>query len=223
MSRFRILVGLVSVLSMLAISASPASANFQAKAQWKGVVKVVKSGEFVDEKAVVKCPANEIEAQWSIQSKGVLGEHEKNGKQVQVKDGPQLHIKVTNWGKGCIATVALGKLGAKVKPCELQIYQLPGSLKGTGGVATTCEIEISTAGCTLTVPAGKETKPESDEGTNVGLKEVSLENKGENLFTTTSITGVTVEPNKEASCGVKTNSTSELKGLVALIEGVNAV
>ena len=221
MSRFKILVGLVSVFATLAVSVTPAFAIFEARGQWKGHVKVIASGEFVDEGATVKCPEKEIEATWSVQSKGVINEHEKAGKQVQVKKGPHLNIKISNWGKACVAVIGGNKLEAKITPCELQLRQVEGSFKATGGVVTTCVI---TAGpCKITVPEGKEKSAESNEGTNVGLAETGLENKGENLFTKVTTKGVTAEIAKGTLCTLKTNSTSELKGLEAEAEGVKAI
>ena len=195
--------------------------KFEAKGQWKGPVKIIKSGEFVDEGASVKCPEKEIEATWTIQSKGVINEHETEGKQAQVKEGPNLNIDVIKWGSHCTATIAAEKFEAKIKPCELQARLFSGRLKATGGVVTTCVIEANP--CKITVPGGSETTPESNTGTNVGLEEISLENKKENLLFKVTTKGITAEIAKGTLCPLKTNKTSELKGIEGEAEGVNSV
>jgi hypothetical protein len=223
MLRLKMLVGLAGIFSVLAVSATPAFAEFEAKGQWKVPFKVVKSGEFVDEGSTVKCPEKEIEGTVSVQSKGVINEHEKGSKQVQVKRGPHLNIKVLKWGGHCEATIAGEKLSAKVTPCELQVRLAPGGkTSATGGSVTTCIIEAGP--CKITVPEGKETTAEKDEGSNVGLKAVTLEDKGTtNLFAKNNTVGVTTEVAKGTLCTLKSNSTSELKGLEGEAEGITAL
>jgi hypothetical protein len=228
MLRLKMLLGLVGIFATLALSATPALAEWQAKGQWKGVVKVTNAGELISgsgaTEGVVKCQANEIEAQWSIQTKGPISEHEKQGKQVQTKTGPHLWIKVTKWGSNCTAAAGATKLPATIKPCELQLVQVKGALTATAGIASECI--ITAAPCEIKIPQASETVLGSNTGTNVGLKEVSLKNtsnsegtkqddKGnvEGISTVVSGTG----------CPFLGNTTASLKGFEFKIENVAAI
>jgi hypothetical protein len=226
MFRFKMLLGLAGIIAALAVSAAPAFAEFEAKGQWKQAVKVTVSGQFIDAgNAKVKCPANEIEATASVQSKGVINEHEKGGKQVQTKKGPHLNINVLKWGANCEATIGATVIKpVTVSPCELQAQQKIGQTTALGGVVKPCVIKAGP--CELTALEGKETTPEKNEGKNVGLSEIKLENKGSNLFTIINTKGVEVEVKKTTElCTLTkgTNTTGELLGVEGIAEGVTEV
>jgi hypothetical protein len=228
MFRVKMLIGLAGVFAVLSLSATPAFAEWQAKGQSKGVVKIIKSGEFVDGEGasagIVTCPKEEIKAEWSIQTKGPITEHEKQGKQVQTKTGPHLWIKVLNWGAHCIAKISGIESAAEVKPCELQLVQLRGEFTATGGVGSECIIKASV--CELKIPQAEETMPGSNTGKNVGLQSITLTNEitniGTNQIDKANVNGIRAVSNG-GLCPLITNETSKLKGLEFQIENVAAI
>jgi hypothetical protein len=219
MFKIKMLIGLTGIFAVLGMSATPAFAEWQAKGQWKGPVRVTHSGSLLIEegavKAEVSCPENEINATWSIQSKGQIKIHEKEGKQVQAKQGPHLNLQI-KWGKACVITVNGSKTAATVSECELQLVQASGSFKATGGVVKECIVKG--ASCEIKAPAGMEKAPESGEGVNVGLKEVELVNKGNNQFDKTEIKGVFVTAGG-TGCLLGPHPPAFLKGLEFEVEG----
>jgi hypothetical protein len=222
MLRVKMLVGLVGIFATLALSASPAFAEWQAKGQSKGVVKIKSTGEFVyAENDTVKCPTKgNPEAEWSIQTKGPINEHEVGEKQKQTKTGPHLWIKVTKWGTECTATLGAIKAAAEVKPCEFQLVQLRGETKATAGVGSECIIKASA--CEIKVAQGKESTNE-----NVGLPEVELKNEitssGTNQNDESKVMGVTATTNGGLCPLVKTTKAAELLGLSFQLENVAAI
>ncbi len=231
MFRLKTLSVLAGMIAVLAVSAAPASAWWEATGkQLKGPVKVVTAGTFVDGGTEVTCPANETQATWSIQTKGQIKDHENQltGKQVQTKFGPHLNIKIYNWGAACKAKIGtVGEFAAEVKPCELQLVQQKESLTATGGVVTTCVVKAGP--CVIQVPAGMEIEPGSNKGINVGLPETELKNKvnGQEFtqFDKVATKGVLAQrgSGSNALCPVVTNENSELKGLEFELQGVKAV
>jgi hypothetical protein len=221
MFRLKTLIGIAGVFAVLAISAAPASAWWEATGkQWKGPVRIISAGSFNDAGTPVECVANEIKATWSIQTKGQIKIHEKEGKQLQTKTGPHLHINILSWGK----CKAAGTVEAKVSPCELQLVQEKGILKATGGVVTPCIIKVEALGCTILVPAGMEKSPQSNEGLNVGLKEVELENNVNNQKDKVNISGQILAILAAGGGGCPaTNSTASLTGLEFEVEGAKAI
>lgn len=229
MFRLKTLSVLAGMVAVLAVSAAPASAWFYATGQqWKGQVTITNAGVFSygegANRAEVKCVASEIKAQWSIQTKGQIKIHEKEEKQLQTKFGPHLHIQVKDWGKGCTAKIgAKGEaLAAVVKPCELQgVDPQKGVATATGGVATECVIKGG--GCEIHVPAGMEKEAGSGTGINVGLKEIEVENKENNLFGKINITGIRAEkqPNTPLCPLLSKSEEASLKGVEGELLGVN--
>lgn len=226
MFRLKALSLLAGIVAVLAVSASPASAWWEAAKQLKGPIRVIQAGSFVDgegaAKFVVKCPANEVVARWSIQTAGQIKIHEKEGKQEQTNLGPHLNIQVKSWGANCKAKIGeAAEVKAEVKACELQLVQSKGSFTATGGVVTECRIKA--ANCESIVPAGMEKSPESGEGINVGLKEAVLENITPNQLDKVNVTGVRAEKQANAGCVLTTVQKAELTGLEFEAEGVKAV
>jgi hypothetical protein len=228
MLRVKMLIGLVGIFATLALSATPALAEWQAKGQWKGVVKVTNSGELISgtgaTEGTIKCQSNEIEAQWSIQTKGPISEHEKQGKQVQTKTGPHLWIKITKWGSNCTTAIGATKLPVTIKPCEIQLVQVKGALTATAGIASECI--ITAAPCEIKIPQTSETVLGSNTGTNVGLKEVKLENKstkeGTKQNDKANVEGITTVVSG-TGCPLLGNTTASLKGFEFEIENVAAI
>ncbi len=232
MSRLKTLSVLAGTIAALAVSAAPASAWWESNSQaneGKGVVN--KSGEFIDEtaggSAVVTCPEKEIEATWSIQTKGEIKVHNKEEKQIKTKAGPHLHINVLKWGTMCKAKIGGTAAGqAHVSPCELQIVQPQkgtGSQTATAGVVTACRVEA--ANCTIIVPAGMETQQGSNEGINVGLKEVTLENSGtNNQVDKVAVKGIRAEKQlPSAGCPLTALGTASLTGMEITVEGAKLI
>lgn len=231
MSRLKTLSVLAGIIAALAVSAAPASAWWESNSQaneGKGVVNV--SGEFVDVTgggtAAVKCPANEIEATWSIQTKGEIKVHNKEEKQLKTKAGPHLHFNVLKWGTMCKAKIAETTAQAHVSPCELQLVQPQKgteSQTATAGVVTACRVEA--ANCTIIVPPGMEKQQGSNEGINVGLKEVTLENvKGTgNQVDKVEVKGIRAEKQANAGCPLTTLGTASLVGMEFTVEGAKLI
>ncbi|HEV3071427.1 MAG TPA: hypothetical protein VGY76_08390 [Solirubrobacteraceae bacterium] len=229
MFRLKTLSVLAGLIAVLAVSAAPASAWWESNGtETKGKATVTESGAFVDKAgtvtAEVKCPPNEIEGKWSIQTKGEIKIHLKEEKQLETKFGPHLHLNVTNWGKNCVASIGTTKFKAgevKISPCELQLVQEKGVFTATAGVVTACRIEVAI--CTIIVPAGMEKQQGSNEGINVGLKEVKLENSGSNQIDKANVTGVRAEKQANALCPLATVGAASLTGFVFTVEGAKAV
>jgi hypothetical protein len=224
MFRLKILGLLAGTVAVLAVSAAPASAWFKAvEKQAKGKVVVTSSGEFVGgegtAKSVVKCPASEIQGEWSIQTKGQIKQHLKqNGKNPQLlaEEGPHQHIQL-KWGTNCIAEIGTTKFKAgeiKWSQCEFQLIQ---PQKGTGpttvkaGIVTECRMKMPT--CEIIIPAGMEKEAGSGEGINVGLNEVKIEKNGTTAIKGGgSITGIFAQKQVNALCSLTTNQKAELVG-----------
>ncbi|HEY7829486.1 MAG TPA: hypothetical protein VIC06_02850 [Solirubrobacteraceae bacterium] len=224
MFRLKILGLLAGTVAVLAVSAAPASAWFKAvEKQAKGKVVVTSSGEFVGgegtAKSVVKCPASEIQGEWSIQTKGQIKQHLKqNGKNPQLlaEEGPHQHIQL-KWGTNCVAEIGSTKFKAgevKLTQCEFQLIQ---PQKGTGpvtvtaGIVVECRVKVPT--CEIIVPAGMEKQEGSGEGVNVGLNEVKIEKNGTTAIKGAgSVTGIFAQKQVNALCPLTTNQKAELVG-----------
>jgi hypothetical protein len=221
-------VVLTGMIAVLAVSAAPASAWWEATGkQWKGSVNVIKSGEFVTEgavKATVVCPENEINAKWSIQTKGQIKIHEKAEKQLQTKTGPHLNFQI-KWGKACTTALGADKVPVIVKDCELQLVQNPRSFTATVGVVKECVLKFSV--CEIIVPAGMETEPQSNKGHNVGLEAVSLVNVGvgePNQLDKINVENIQLyKPSNTPLCPVATNAIAKLIGAEWEVIGARAI
>jgi hypothetical protein len=242
MSRLKTLSIFAGMVAMLAVSAVPASAWWQSK-QSQGIIRVIRAGEFVvgegEHRLATKCPVEEVKAQFHIQTKGQLKNHgQESGKQEPTTFGPHLAIQVKSWGKGCTTTVGKNPEGLKteVEPCSLQLVQQKESLEATGGVISTCIVRIPGL-CELQIPAGMEKQPGSNQGINVGLKEITLENvKGGQIDKVNAHTGG-LDQKGEFTDGIYANvrklsancvlpnliTNAELLGLEFEAEGASAV
>jgi hypothetical protein len=92
----------------------------------------------------------------------------------------------------------------------------------TGGVVTTCVIKA--LGCTIQIPAGMEKQPGSNEGRNVGLGEIKLENTTKqplNQIDKANIKGI--QTLSSGGLCPSNNETSTLTGLEFEVEGAKAV
>jgi hypothetical protein len=201
MPRVKMLSILAGIIAALAVSATPALAT---SVQWKaingstsGTGHVIHSGVF---KYIAKgttegtftCEAKGIEAEWQIQTKGQIKEHQINGKQELAKQGPQLHIQVKKWGT-CEATIgSTTGLSLEIGACNFQLYLPPSGGHPIAAVQTPCLIKAGPAKeptCEIQIPAAMEKTPESHEGINTGLKETVIENlPGKGLIGKSNIT-----------------------------------
>jgi hypothetical protein len=235
MSRLKTLALLACIIATLtATMTTPASGWFKAvgtaERQAKGLVIAKAAGEFTgtDEAkpahtAIVKCPAGEIQGEWSIQTKGQIKIHNREEKQILTNEGPHLNVQV-KWGHNCEAAIGGTTFKAgeiKIPQCELQLAQQKGSEKATAGVVTGCRVEVPT--CTIIVPAGMEKEPGSNEGINVGLKEVSLVNSGNNMIGVGPTIGIFAYKQANASCPLTTDQKIEVKGFEFEAKNVNAI
>lgn|GEM_PF-2029126 len=202
----RLLTILVVIAAVFALSVVPAAAEFQSS-QKQGTMHILAFGEFkVGTVGVTTCVAKEVEGQWHIQVKGQI-------KQQLQEDtaGPQLLVQVKSWGK-CETKISGGKgLVTEIKPCNMRMVQRS-SGEGSVGLSTSCLLRIGTETkeplCEIQMPAGMETKAESDRGINVGL----LESK------------YTKSPNLKAKLNVAKAGTGgpEGEGIYAQSVGSNA-
>jgi hypothetical protein len=241
MPRLKTLSLLAGFIAVLAVSATPASAWWKSTlGQTQGPVHFVAPGKFVDKGATFECPLNELKAQWYLQTKGQIKEHQKNGKQEPTTEGPHLNIQI-KWGNKAFdcKTKAAGveNVAMNITACELQLVQQKGSLTATAGVVTPCLITVGEGAsplCALQIPAGMETQSGSNEGINVGLTTTVLENRLENQFDKGTINaggkgsapgeGIhVVQQGTHSLCPVATNEEAELLGLELEAEKVNAV
>ncbi len=146
---------------------------FESKQQ-EGTDVVLKAGELriAGTGADVICVASEIKSQWHIETNAQIKQAQK-----EATKGLDLLLQVKNWGK-CSAKVAGKALASEIKECDIRVVQDESGL-GYGGVVTPCLVKIGTEGkeaiCEMQIPAGMETEAESDEGINVGLKEIAFD------------------------------------------------
>lgn len=205
-----------AVIAVLAVSATPAFAEFQSNSS--ATSGVAKTGPLVIEGggATLECASSEGE--WKIQTAGKLAEHEKEGKQVAATKGPQQFIPLTKFTECKAKTKEMSGLKPTVKACTLHLTQELGSLHAKGAIVNVCEIETKVLffTCKLSTPAANETT-----GVNFNLEKNQLANSGSNLLVTAEDTGITSEP-KGTCPGV--TATKEAKEKAVLTEiGVNEV
>jgi hypothetical protein len=228
MFRLKSMSILAGMIAVLCVSAAPAAAWWEAnssatkEATGEGKAVVIKSGEFVDQKIPVICPAEGVTVTWSIQTKGQIKQHQVEEKQLKTKFGPHLNLAF-KWGTGCTSEILGEKVKATVSDCELQLVQQKGSLVATGGVVTLCVVKAGP--CVIQVPAGMEKQAGSNEGVNVGLKETKLVNKENIQLDEVSVGGIQAlrGSGSLSTCPLSNNETAELKGAVIEVIGAKAV
>ncbi len=173
MKTIRLLVGLTSLLAVLAIAASPAAAEFEANqagtTQGPYQLKTGTSTTF-EAGAAVKCTsvANGV---WHIQTLT---------KQEATKRGA--HQEITGQFTGC--TGPLGVSASVNSSCALQVAQAGTSF--TGSVSSTCTITV--LNCVVTIAAGA---PNTNLKT---IKSVNITGGKEDISTVEGITSTVKEP-----------------------------
>lgn len=202
MSRLKIGLLVSGALAIMALSATPAFALFEAEKQLQGQIansEITKGGEFVYEpgKGIVKCPTKSPTIRWYLQAP------KSSSQQYKIE-----------WGSECKALIAGTELAATISPSKLEVKS-PGSgakayteLLGTNKIAT----EVKTASCTIIVPG---------EPSNKELKKTEQENlTGFEELIKVNTTGVTAEKTKNALCPLlASTSAAELKGVEFKLKG----
>lgn len=231
MPRLKTLSVLAGSIAMLALSATTASAEFRSTltpAQSQGNITVLKESAVTDEGVTAKCPPAEIVGQYHIQKKGQIKQQ-----QTATTEGPHLQIQIKSWGKGCEAELLKSKVPVEIKPCGFQAVQRQ-TTEATGGVSEACLIKVGGEKpiCELQLPVGMETAKASNQGINVGLKEIKLSNNGGNLLSTGVLSGggrgqlgekgFVVQIPGHPLCPIKTNENGEISGGEGEAIGVNA-
>jgi hypothetical protein len=155
-------------VAVTAMSVAPASATFKSLINTKGQAKLQRM-TFESGGLTITCQS--ASGEWHLQSKGKFEEHEKEGKQVALTNGPHLYITVSKWNN-CEGEALNIKVAAAIEACEFQVVQpQKGATKGTVSLIGACVIKMSAPfTCTITLLAGKEVT-----GTNAFLKEFKLE------------------------------------------------
>ncbi len=187
MTKIKALFGLTVMVGLLAISASPAFAEYESKtAEGKGsagpTVFTVTGG-------TVTCASSE--GTWSIRKSDKL--------QGKVSKGGHLNILAKKWNKCEVPGIGT----ATVSECEFQVVQ---TKKGTNKGLPVSVLK----GCNIKAPLGCEITVEPKGNEN--LKELSQENKKpeENLLAKANVTGITYTAK---SCfGISSGKTGEEKG-----------
>ncbi len=207
MLRTKMLAIFVGMIATLAVTAIPASAEFQStngKATGPG-----KSGPVVLEGggATLECS--------SAEGKGTIENAE--GKE-QLK-GTTLALDTEKWN-GCKAKTGSQKeLKPTVSACTLKLKQAAGEGKAKGSVASPCTIKTTVLffSCTITVVEEKES-----EKINVGLEKNVLENSGNNLIIKAEDSGITTTVSGSGCSigGVSASKENKQKATVTG-EGVN--
>lgn len=202
MIKVKMFIAFAMMLGALLVSAAPAFAEFESKNggsnQGKGEVYET---VFEDGGATVTCDALEegvSKAGWTVEN--------KEGK--AQKKGPDLLVKVTNWGKCQAKASGLKEIEAKVGECGIEIKQPEEQIKSPGAIATECIIHIST--CEIKVG------PKN----NQSLKEfetAQVENTEEHTSLGLAISNLAVEVNEACvTDGIQKSSTVQVRGAGAV-------
>ncbi len=150
MKTIRVLLGLTGLLTLLAIAATPAAAEFQANqpetTQGPYQLSVSSSAVFTSGTAEVKC--DELRnGQWHIQTKFTKIGKDAEGATKITQDPTKTgaHQQITGEFTKCIA---LGTLAATVNTsCSLQVEQSKSGF--TGAVKSQCIVTIPAGQCTI--------------------------------------------------------------------------
>ncbi len=175
MLRLKALIGLATMLGLLAVAAAPASAWWESTngtTHGPSQLKEGSSAEFEIAKGtpILKCTT--VPDEWKIRKSETSQEPVLLGG----------HLNITSKWEGCSVTVLGIKVPVTVSGCELQMEQVKGALTATGSVISTCVIVITNKPtCTIEVtPTG-----------NQKLGKITLANVGTTQEDKVEITGIT--------------------------------
>lgn len=216
MVKIRLLAGLVAVAGILAVSATPALAEFEsangAAQQGKFHTSTM---TFEGGGATLTCTS--IQGKWYIQVFGHIIEQQRKFA------GPHLGIDF-QVSIGCKAKSSIIKeVNAELSQCIFHVTSASaGSTTGVGAFIPLTEGAKEEAGCVVTVKVLGTCIikiPTTDESSfNFNLSSNSFANSGKNLLITATDSGITEKPN--AAClGIKETNEGKLKseagGIVA--------
>jgi hypothetical protein len=215
MQRAKLLAVCAGALLILAATAIPASAWFNARTNGATqglfhsggaqVFTLPSGGELTCSKAV---------GAWHIESSGKVLEQNKGPGQQLTKQGPHLGLTVSKW-EGCSAT---GEIPVVVEPCLLQVEQPVKTVnKGTGSVGTACNVKIIALQCEFAILNAH----------NEFLKEAAFAASGLNVEVKANLGEVTtsVTKSQESHCsegGISNNDENNLKAII-IAEGVELI
>jgi hypothetical protein len=175
MTRAKLSAIIIGTLLTLAVSATPALAEFQSgSAETKGPLN---TGPLVIEGGggVLECAPGKAVGTWTIFSGGT-----------PATKGTELRLDLTTWSGCQVKSSLIKKVNATVKACILQLVQAAGESKAKGSTVSTCAYEFEVIGeCTISLPADQ-----------TGLETNTLENIGGNLNARMEDTGITLKPSK---------------------------
>jgi hypothetical protein len=197
------LLGLIAVMSALAVSAAPASAEFGSLIKLAhGQAKALSAIVIADGGTAIECPAGGSEIEWKIQEKGEIG------KQKEAVEGPHLSLGIKWPSKGCVlkSETLKEKVAVTISECALQLVQTGTETSSLGAVEKACIAKSSP--CEITIPAANEKSSE-----NFALKNNTLQDKGPDLEVNAADTGVTLSV-KGALCPIKSNKEAKISGAI---------
>ena len=196
MMRVKLLAILAGMIATLAVSAVPASAEFQSnstKATGMG-----HSGAAVLEGGGATLECTSTQGKWTILS--ATGQEQAKG--------VQLKLNITTWN-GCTAKTSLVKgVAAKVKECALDLEQAAGESKAKGSTVTECTVEVKVLGTCIISTPGQQHNLETNLLTNVGQ---NLEVKAED-------SGIVTEPKGSGCIGISKTTNAKEKAIFT-VEG----
>jgi hypothetical protein len=211
MQRAKLLAVCAGALLVLAISAIPASAWFDARTSGATQGNFHSGGAGVltsPTGGVILC--SKASGAWHIESSGKISGQQKT-EQFLTKQGPHLGLTISKW-EGCQSSTGIP---VTVSPCLLQFEQpVKGVNSGTGSVGTACVLKIPATGCEFEV----------GNAGNEFLKAASYTAVGLNVEAKGLIEGITITVSaaKKTECelaGITANKENKFKGIL-IAEGV---
>lgn len=208
MSKVKLLTILTGAIATLAVSATPAFAEFKStNGRANGPIK---SGPvvFAGGGATVECAS--AEGTGTIENAGV-----------EALRGRILLLKVERWNGCKVKTSSLKELKPTISACTLELKQAAGEAEAKGSIVSPCTIKITVLFFTCTITIVKENEVGE---VNFRLEKNELINSGPNLIVKANDAGITTAV-AGAGCttaGIVGGGENKLKAEV-LVEGVNWV
>jgi hypothetical protein len=196
MIRAKMLAVLAGMIATLAITAVPASAEFQSKTT-KGNSS---SGAVVLEGGGGTLECSSTEGEWTI----------LNASKEAATKGSTLSLNIKKFNGCKVKSSEVKEAKPVVKECTLHLTQAAGETKAKGSVATECTVKTTILffTCVLTVPIEKESPR-----VNFGLETNILSNSGQNQIVEAADTGITTEA-KGVCPGIKNTTEGKQKATV---------
>ncbi len=205
MIRAKGLAIIAGMLATLAVTAVPASAEFQSTSGKETGTGTAKGIVLEGGGATLEC----------VKAEGTGTILSGLGGKAQLK-GPVLSLETKKWNECKAKSKEIKEAKPKVKACTLNLTQAAGESKAKGSVGTECTIETTVLffTCTIHVPVEK-----ASEKINFGLESNPLENSGNNILIKAEDSGVTTTTS--GTClGIKGSKEGKQKATIEG-EGVN--